>query len=65
MNLDVVLLQPPAIWASSQVAPRNPFAQMDPSCLPELPTVRALGTPNSNPKLHRGAVPVTSAERWW
>lgn len=43
------------------LAPRNPFAQMDPSCLPELPTVRALGTQNSNPKLHRGAVPVASA----
>lgn len=38
----------------------NPFAQMDPSCLPELPTVRALGTQNSNPKLHRGAVPETN-----
>ncbi|CAJ1360804.1 unnamed protein product [Effrenium voratum] len=35
----------------------NPFAQGDPACLPELPTVRAIGTPDSDPSLHRGATP--------
>eukprot|EP00434_Breviolum_minutum_P023575 symbB.v1.2.020795.t1/scaffold1769.1/size102324/5 len=39
---------------------QNPFAQKDPSCLPELPTVRALGTMTSDPKLHRNARPETN-----
>ncbi|CAK8991056.1 unnamed protein product [Durusdinium trenchii] len=36
---------------------KNPFAQGDPSCLPELPTVRALGNLTSDVALHRGATP--------
>ena len=38
-------------------AAKNPFAQGDPSCLPELPGVRALGNAISDPALHRGATP--------
>eukprot|EP00438_Fugacium_kawagutii_P017731 Skav203024 [mRNA] locus=scaffold583:346069:349973:+ [translate_table: standard] len=40
----------------------NPFAQKDPSCLPELPVVRALGTMDSQVELHRGAVPVAGLD---
>lgn len=39
----------------------EPFAQGDPSCLPELPLVRALGTLDSEPTWHRKAIPETNA----
>ena len=42
---------------------RNPFAQKDPSCLPELPTVRALGTITSDPMLHRNARPAAGPKK--
>ena len=38
-------------------AAKNTFAQGDPSCLPELPGVRALGNAISDPAPHRSATP--------
>ena len=47
----------PDVDLQAAEATQNPFAQADPSCLPEFPAVRALGTADSDPKLWRGAKP--------